>query len=1045
MKKLIGLLMAGVAAVAVATRADVIFAPTLASETSLAHDATFQADLQDLRLVGLTGQAAFTSAATASPVTFQDGRQSTGSITVTDFSVLSATSATNTLTVASTSNLVGASITLPGAVFRQGIDWAVGATVSATAESIQAALQQVTILQVTRIGAVITLRAPVGTLYNTYGLTASVPSSLVAATPTFTGGRNNAIVTINGLSLTQGTQWSAGGSTIAAAASLASAINGSALGATITATATGGGSINLISNANGATFNYLLSSSVAAITLSGASMTGGVTPDITVGSQVIRIAAHGLSLGLPVLYTGSPAISPLTAGTTYFAIPVDSNSIRLATSKSNAVAGTAITFTSIAPHLTASVGTLSSLSISGTPSFKWQDSDDGLSWADMAFGSVTMTSYATPPRTVAWNFGQPSKRFIRANVVAPTTGGIALQLSLRGANSIPEDFSNNAYVGDGSGLTGVPGTISGSSSITTTSSVTASAFFGNGSGLTGVTGTDSTKVAKTGDTMTGQLTLAASSLTVNGNVLITTNNNTPNLNAIMQVSSGTNSAFVVYRSSVINYVQGANIPLYQGRVFNGTLAAPTAVLANQQLVAYAASGYDGTNWVAPSAGSIGFFASSNWTSANHGTSVLVQGVGTGQTAQKIYAIWGTNGALGLGTTAKALNPGIVGTDDVSFDNGGAAYFGSGVAKTTITVLGSINLSSAAVLTSLSSVTASGFFGDGAGLVNVTGTDSTKVAKTGDTMTGQLTIAGSSLTVGGRIRTGGSNAPDLNAQMQISSGTGTSMVVYGSSVVIYHDQGPNSTIYQGRAYTGTLTSPSPVAANQAGAAFGMSGYDGSTWVDPSPSLFFCNASNGVWSTSNHGSVCGVLTTGQNQASRTLVAVFGTNGTLGLGTSVLAGGISGTRDIALDVGGGAFFGSGVAKTTITVLGSINLSSAAVLNSLSSVTASGFFGNGSGLTGVSGTDTTKVAKTGDTMTGTLTMSNADISLTGASGFITGQSSVTASGFFGSSLDIGGNTVYYCTGSTAGTFDGNLARGNANAGACAGGTWVATSLKVN
>lgn len=43
------------------------------------------------------------------------------------------------------------------------------------------------------------------------------------------------------------------------------------------------------------------------------------------------------------------------------------------------------------------------------------------------------------------------------------------------------------------------------------------------------------------------------------------------------------------------------------------------------------------------------------------------------------------------------------------------------------------------------------------------------------------------------------------------------------------------------------------------------------------------------------------------------------------------------------------------------------------------------------------------------------------------------------------GTNIVYYCSGSTAGTFDGNLARGNSNAGACAGGTWTATSLKVD
>lgn len=47
--------------------------------------------------------------------------------------------------------------------------------------------------------------------------------------------------------------------------------------------------------------------------------------------------------------------------------------------------------------------------------------------------------------------------------------------------------------------------------------------------------------------------------------------------------------------------------------------------------------------------------------------------------------------------------------------------------------------------------------------------------------------------------------------------------------------------------------------------------------------------------------------------------------------------------------------------------------------------------------------------------------------------------------SIGNGSNVIYYCSGSTAGTFDGNLARGNGNAGACAGGTWVATSLHTD
>ncbi|OGR53501.1 MAG: hypothetical protein A2049_01905 [Elusimicrobia bacterium GWA2_62_23] len=45
----------------------------------------------------------------------------------------------------------------------------------------------------------------------------------------------------------------------------------------------------------------------------------------------------------------------------------------------------------------------------------------------------------------------------------------------------------------------------------------AAKYYGDGSGLTGISGADNTKVAKTGDTMTGQLTLAGSTLTVTGN------------------------------------------------------------------------------------------------------------------------------------------------------------------------------------------------------------------------------------------------------------------------------------------------------------------------------------------------------------------------------------------------------------------------------------------------------------------------------------------------------------------------------------------------
>lgn len=145
--------------------------------------------------------------------------------------------------------------------------------------------------------------------------------------------------------------------------------------------------------------------------------------------------------------------------------------------------------------------------------------------------------------------------------------------------------------------------------------------------------------------------------------------------------------------------------------------------------------------------------------------------------------------------------------------------------------------------------------------------------------------------------------------------------------------------------------------------------------------------------------------------------------------------------------AFFGNGsgltgvtatdttkVAKAGDTMTGSLTLTNVAEMLtgangsvvSAASVTASAFFGNGSALTGVTATDSTKVAKAGDTMTGALNLTNVALNLTGANGDLVSGASVTASAFFGSS-------VYVSTDSTSNgefvvdtsSFSGPAARG--------------------
>ena len=69
--------------------------------------------------------------------------------------------------------------------------------------------------------------------------------------------------------------------------------------------------------------------------------------NVNTTANTITISSHGLSTADPVYYyAGSNAIGGLNNSTLYYAIATDSNTIKLATTASNATAGTAISFTS---------------------------------------------------------------------------------------------------------------------------------------------------------------------------------------------------------------------------------------------------------------------------------------------------------------------------------------------------------------------------------------------------------------------------------------------------------------------------------------------------------------------------------------------------------------------------------------------------------------------------------------------------------------------------------------------------------------------------
>lgn len=75
-----------------------------------------------------------------------------------------------------------------------------------------------------------------------------------------------------------------------------------------------------------------------------------VDADVNTGTEVITESSHGLSSGQTVYLTNSGGALPggLSASTKYYVISASSSTIKLATSRANAIAGTAINITSAA-------------------------------------------------------------------------------------------------------------------------------------------------------------------------------------------------------------------------------------------------------------------------------------------------------------------------------------------------------------------------------------------------------------------------------------------------------------------------------------------------------------------------------------------------------------------------------------------------------------------------------------------------------------------------------------------------------------------------
>jgi hypothetical protein len=211
-------------------------------------------------------------------------------------------------------------------------------------------------------------------------------------------------------------------------------------------------------------------------------MLNGANAAWAAGGNTLAIPSHGLTSGLAVVYTeaAGASISGLTTRTVYYVSRIDANTIGLAATQADALAGNLITLVNLpVPAVNApDAYTLGPVGISGTPSFKWQVANSLTgAWTDTG-SSVTMTTYYNPAISTLWNFGTVGYRYIRLNVVGPTAGGIYLVVTAVGSSA-------GAYV-DKSGdiMTGTLYLNGATGNVVSQASVTANAFFGDLSGAT---------------------------------------------------------------------------------------------------------------------------------------------------------------------------------------------------------------------------------------------------------------------------------------------------------------------------------------------------------------------------------------------------------------------------------------------------------------------------------------------------------------------------------------------------------------------------------
>jgi len=260
----------------------------------------------------------------------------------------------------------------------------------------------------------------------------STATITVSSNTSLVGGKL-AIYTVR---LDEGNQWTAMTTASGTAKSISDAIMAnSTLSSIITATWSSAGVVSATSNVVGTNPYTLYTSTNAALRLNGSASNNsdiflnGSESNVDLTTDLITVTGHGFGTGVAILYstTALTGITGLVNQTTYYIIRNDYDRIQLASSLTNAIAGTEI-------NMSAQTGggtyTLTPIGISGTFTSKLQGGNDGTNFSDLYIDlNQCSISFASPftASFIVWDLGQVYFKFLRLVHTTGTWGCINLR------------------------------------------------------------------------------------------------------------------------------------------------------------------------------------------------------------------------------------------------------------------------------------------------------------------------------------------------------------------------------------------------------------------------------------------------------------------------------------------------------------------------------------------------------------------------------------------------------------------------------------------